>query len=185
VEHQGVASQGVCVCTNQPGFPGRLTVDVADATQTVDRFNNLFVTAFVSPGSAKFLLLHDGKNDDSIRNFFLEVYDLYLRVRLSFRCLECSTGRFDAACSLLWVRLPADWHKLAGHPQPVSHPHNEDHVKGVHEEGQSRRKKASGLGPLAVSHVQHAIQRHATHTVGILACLVQTLDGRKHPKYRR
>ena len=53
------------------------------STQTVDRFNNLFVTAFVSPGSAKFLLLHDGKNDDSIRNFFLEIYDLYLRVRYS------------------------------------------------------------------------------------------------------
>lgn len=51
--------------------------------KTVDRFNNLFVTAYVTPGNARFLLLHDGKNDDSIRSFFTEVHDLYLRVMLN------------------------------------------------------------------------------------------------------
>lgn len=48
--------------------------------QTVDRFNNLFVTAYVTPGNARFLLLHEGKNDDAIRSFFTEVHELYLRV---------------------------------------------------------------------------------------------------------
>jgi hypothetical protein len=48
--------------------------------QTVDRFNNLFVTAYVTPGNARFLLLHDGKSDDAIRGFFTEVQELYLRV---------------------------------------------------------------------------------------------------------
>ncbi len=48
--------------------------------QTVDRFNNLLVSAFVTPGGARFLLLHDGKNDDTIRNFFGEIYELYVRV---------------------------------------------------------------------------------------------------------
>ncbi len=48
--------------------------------QVVDRFNNLFVTAFVTPGNTRFLLLHDGKSDDIIRSFFTEVYDFYLRV---------------------------------------------------------------------------------------------------------
>jgi hypothetical protein len=47
----------------------------------VDRFNNLFVTAFVTPGNTRLLLLHDGKADDSIRAFFMEVYEAYLRVR--------------------------------------------------------------------------------------------------------
>ena len=49
--------------------------------QVVDRFNNLLVTAFASPGNARFLLLHDGRSDDAIKQFFLEVYELYLRVR--------------------------------------------------------------------------------------------------------
>ena len=49
--------------------------------QTTDRFNNLLVTAYVTPGSsAKFLLLHEGRNDDNIKTFFGEVYDLYVRV---------------------------------------------------------------------------------------------------------
>jgi hypothetical protein len=58
---------------------------VAHATvarpQTVDRFNNLFVSAFVTPGGARLLLLHDGRGDDGVRAFFGEVYELYLRVR--------------------------------------------------------------------------------------------------------
>ncbi len=49
-------------------------------TQAVDRFNNLLVTAFVTPGNARFLLLHDGRNDDNVRAFFGEVYELYVRV---------------------------------------------------------------------------------------------------------
>lgn len=49
-------------------------------TQAVDKFNALTVTAFVTPGSARFLLLHDGRNDDSIKSFFTEVYEAYLRV---------------------------------------------------------------------------------------------------------
>ncbi len=49
--------------------------------QTVDRFNALSVTAFVTPGNARLLMLHDGKSDDSIKTFFTEVYELYLRVR--------------------------------------------------------------------------------------------------------
>eukprot|EP00955_Chlamydomonas_euryale_P114427 366278-Chlamydomonas_euryale.AAC.19 len=35
--------------------------------KVVDRFNNLMVTAFVTPGNARFLLLHDGRNDESIK----------------------------------------------------------------------------------------------------------------------
>mmetsp|Transcript_6657 Transcript_6657/g.11333 ORF Transcript_6657/g.11333 Transcript_6657/m.11333 type:complete len:138 (-) Transcript_6657:313-726(-) len=51
--------------------------------KTVDRFNALSVTAFVTPGSARFLLLHDGRSDDGIRTFFTEVYEAYLRVFLN------------------------------------------------------------------------------------------------------
>lgn len=41
------------------------------------------VSAFVTPGSAKFLLLHEGKSDDAIKHFFNEVYELYLRISLN------------------------------------------------------------------------------------------------------
>lgn len=51
--------------------------------KTVDRFNNLFVSAFVTPGGARLLLLHDGRSDDAVRAFFNEVYELYLRIMLN------------------------------------------------------------------------------------------------------
>ncbi|KIY97195.1 Trafficking protein particle complex subunit 2, partial [Monoraphidium neglectum] len=47
--------------------------------KTVDRFNNLLVSAFVTPGGARLLLLHDGRGDDVVRAFFTDVYELYLR----------------------------------------------------------------------------------------------------------
>ena len=63
-------------CTHSPATRVALTTD-----QVVDKFNNMSVTAFVTPGNARFLLLHEGRSDDSIRAFFTEVYELYLRVR--------------------------------------------------------------------------------------------------------
>ncbi len=53
--------------------------------QTVDRFNNLYVSGFATPAGTRFLLLHDGKGDDSIRQFFQDCYELYLRVSMSIR----------------------------------------------------------------------------------------------------
>ena len=58
--------------------------------KTVDRYNELQVTCLVTPSSkysftspaidARFLLLHDGRNEDSIKSFFNEVYELFVKV---------------------------------------------------------------------------------------------------------
>ncbi|KAK9833304.1 hypothetical protein WJX81_004791 [Elliptochloris bilobata] len=49
----------------------------------VDKFNNLQVSAFVTAAQVTFLLLHDGRNDDSVKLFFRDVYEVYLRVILN------------------------------------------------------------------------------------------------------
>lgn len=64
----------------------------------IDKFNEWTVSAFVTPGSKrtelfkrqkmtvyidmKFVLLHEGKNDDGIRQFFMDVWELYVKVWL-------------------------------------------------------------------------------------------------------
>lgn len=48
----------------------------------VDKFNNLTVTAYTTAAHIKFLLLHDGRSDDTIRLFFRDVYEIYIRVGL-------------------------------------------------------------------------------------------------------
>jgi len=51
--------------------------------KVVDRHNELLVSAYVTPGGGRFMLLHDGRNDDGIRGFCAEVHELYVKVLLN------------------------------------------------------------------------------------------------------
>ncbi|KIM68742.1 hypothetical protein SCLCIDRAFT_104558 [Scleroderma citrinum Foug A] len=51
--------------------------------KSVDKFNEWTVSAFITPGNMKFILLHEGKNDEGIRLFFQEVWELYLKTMLN------------------------------------------------------------------------------------------------------
>jgi hypothetical protein len=69
--------------------------------KVVDRFSNAHISAFVTAGrilihhpysfifnfnckDIKFLMLHEKKDEDGIKNFFNEVYELYLKVANMF-----------------------------------------------------------------------------------------------------
>lgn len=47
--------------------------------RVIDKFNNFIISAYVSVGGTYFLLLHDGRNDEAIRSFFVEANELYAR----------------------------------------------------------------------------------------------------------
>ena len=51
------------------------------ALKVVDRFNDQLVSAFVTASGVRFLLLHETRSDETIKGFFQEVHELYIKVR--------------------------------------------------------------------------------------------------------
>ncbi|PAN07025.1 hypothetical protein PAHAL_1G305600 [Panicum hallii] len=51
--------------------------------RSVDRFNDLVVSVYVTAGHTRFMLLHDSRSDDGIKTFFQEVHDLYIKIFLN------------------------------------------------------------------------------------------------------
>ena len=46
--------------------------------QVVDKFNDRFISAFVTATHMRLVLLHDGKSEETVRSFFNEVRSLHL-----------------------------------------------------------------------------------------------------------
>ncbi|CAO3614142.1 unnamed protein product [Cunninghamella blakesleeana] len=51
--------------------------------KSIDKFNEHYVSCFVTAGNVKLMLLHDQKSEDSIKNFFNEVYEQYIKILMN------------------------------------------------------------------------------------------------------
>lgn len=64
-----------------------LDVYKKDSTPTfcriIERLKDAFISAYVTPGNIKFLLLHDTTNDDNIKSFFVETHEAWIKWRLN------------------------------------------------------------------------------------------------------
>lgn len=60
-----------------------MQTSAANFLRVVDRHNELLVSAYVTAGGTRFMLLHDGRNEDGIRGFCTEVHELYTKLLLN------------------------------------------------------------------------------------------------------
>ena len=73
-------------------FTAHASLDIIDENKWVsnnlnfkalDRFNEYIVSAFVTPSQIRFVMLHLDRNDDGIKSFFHEVFELYTKLSLN------------------------------------------------------------------------------------------------------
>jgi len=51
--------------------------------KVVDKVNQQYVSTFLTAGNIKFVLLHPGRNEESIKNFFYDVHELYVKLSMN------------------------------------------------------------------------------------------------------
>ncbi|KAJ1642232.1 TRAPP subunit [Coemansia erecta] len=51
--------------------------------KTVDRYNDWNVSAYVTPSNTRLMLLHENKMEETIRSFFVDAHELYLKTMLN------------------------------------------------------------------------------------------------------
>lgn len=76
--------------------------------RVIDKFNFLLVSAFVTHGGKVLLLLHNGKSEDAIRQFFTETHELFVKYLMNPFSLPDApiiSPYFDSQVRLLAKRL--------------------------------------------------------------------------------
>ncbi|KAL7066261.1 putative trafficking protein particle complex subunit 2 [Cryptosporidium serpentis] len=69
--------------TSLDAVDDNLWINPALFLRTIERLGDTQISALVTPGHAKFLLLHKGRSNENVKLFFNEARDLYVKAILN------------------------------------------------------------------------------------------------------
>ena len=125
------------------------------APQVVDKFNDMLVSCYSTAGHTRLLLLHDSRpSEESLRAFFAEVHELYVKARR-----PGAQQAADAAAASSRADLTSD-RAAAGDAQRLSHAHHAHHLHALRRAGARRCEEA----PLALSRGCASVSVLGVHT---------------------
>ena len=51
--------------------------------KVVDKVNHQHVSTFLTAGNIKFMLLHGGRSEDGVKNFFMDVHESHVKLSMN------------------------------------------------------------------------------------------------------
>ena len=76
--------------------------------KVIESHKDHMVSAYITPGGVRFLMLHESRNEDSLKQFFVDVHELYIKMLMNpFYDLNSpiTSHTFDARVRALGQRL--------------------------------------------------------------------------------
>jgi hypothetical protein len=71
-----------CLVVNNPKYLQPCVFMPIFSKNNSPQVNQQYVSAFLTAGNIQFVLLHAGRSEENIKNFFYEVHELYVKVRI-------------------------------------------------------------------------------------------------------
>jgi len=84
--------------------------------KVVDKVNHQMVSTFLTAGNIKFMLLHGGRSEDSIKHFFQDVYELYVKVSVLLLISLCHFSLFCSSYSFIHPSIHPSIHLSLSSP---------------------------------------------------------------------
>eukprot|EP00537_Pseudo-nitzschia_pungens_P010169 CAMPEP_0172384904 /NCGR_PEP_ID=MMETSP1061-20121228/2596_1 /TAXON_ID=37318 /ORGANISM="Pseudo-nitzschia pungens, Strain cf. pungens" /LENGTH=141 /DNA_ID=CAMNT_0013113685 /DNA_START=99 /DNA_END=524 /DNA_ORIENTATION=+ len=92
IHKRGATGNADTSVARQSYFVAHSSLDLVDKAQwtsqnmylrVVDKVNQQFVSVFLTAGNIKFLLVHPGKGEIEVKNFFHEVHEFYVKLSMN------------------------------------------------------------------------------------------------------